>query len=219
MRVLVLDNYDSFTYNLVQYFGDLGAEPIVIRNDELSPTEGARLQPDRLVISPGPGAPADTGYCVEYIRTIGTEIPTLGVCLGHQTIVAAFGGEVGRAPEPRHGKVSAIAHDGKGVFAGLPDPFEATRYHSLAAMSIPDILEVTATSEDGVGAGRSPPRPADRGGAIPSRVDHDGGGERPTREFPGVAGSGRQLSRRTRASGRLLGRTRRRAPGASSRSG
>ena len=150
MRVLVLDNYDSFTYNLVQYFGDLGAEPIVIRNDESSPTEGARLQPDRLVISPGPGTPADTGYCVEYIRTIGTEIPTLGVCLGHQTIVAAFGGEVGRAPEPRHGKVSAIAHDGKGVFAGLPDPFEATRYHSLAAMSIPDILEVTATSEDGV---------------------------------------------------------------------
>ena len=150
MRVLVLDNYDSFTYNLVQYFGDLGAEPIVIRNDELSPTEGARLQPDRLVISPGPGTPADAGYCVEYIRTIGSEIPTLGVCLGHQTIVAAFGGEVGRAPEPRHGKVSVIAHDGKGVFAGLPVPFEATRYHSLAATSIPDVLEVTATSEDGV---------------------------------------------------------------------
>ena len=150
MRVLVLDNYDSFTYNLVQYFGDLGAEPIVIRNDELSPTEGARLQPDRLVISPGPGTPVDTGYCVEYIRTIGSEIPTLGVCLGHQTIVAAFGGEVGRAPEPRHGKVSVIAHDGKGVFAGLPVPFEATRYHSLAATSIPDVLEVTATSEDGV---------------------------------------------------------------------
>jgi anthranilate synthase component 2 len=150
MRVLVLDNYDSFTYNLVQYFGDLGAEPIVIRNDELSPTEGARLQPDRLVISPGPGTPADTGYCVDYIRTIGSEIPTLGVCLGHQTIVAAFGGEVGRAPEPRHGKVSVIAHDGKGVFAGLPVPFEATRYHSLAATSIPDVLEVTATSEDGV---------------------------------------------------------------------
>ena len=150
MRVLVLDNYDSFTYNLVQYFGDLGAEPIVIRNDELSPSEGARLQPDRLVISPGPGTPADTGYCVEYIRTIGSEIPTLGVCLGHQTIVAAFGGEVGRAPEPRHGKVSVIAHDGKGVFAGLPDPFEATRYHSLAATSIPDALEVTARSEDGV---------------------------------------------------------------------
>ncbi len=150
MRVLVLDNYDSFTYNLVQYFGDLGAEPIVIRNDELSPVEGARLRPDRLVISPGPGTPDDTGYCVEYLMTIGTEIPTLGVCLGHQTIVAAFGGEVGRAPEPRHGKVSIIEHDGRGVFTGLPNPFEATRYHSLAAISVPDVLDVTAKSEDGV---------------------------------------------------------------------
>ena len=150
MRVLVLDNYDSFTYNLVQYFGDLGAEPIVIRNDELSPGQGAGLQPDRLVISPGPGTPDDTGYCVDYIRTMGQEVPTLGVCLGHQTIVAAFGGEVGRAPEPRHGKVSVIDHDGKGVFAGLPDPFEATRYHSLAATSVPEVLEVTAWSEDGV---------------------------------------------------------------------
>ncbi|MGB9358037.1 MAG: aminodeoxychorismate/anthranilate synthase component II [Acidimicrobiia bacterium] len=150
MRVLVLDNYDSFTYNLVQYFGDLGAEPIVLRNDELPPFEGAKLNPDRLVISPGPGTPNDTGYCVDYLNTIGTEIPTLGVCLGHQTIVTAFGGEVGRAPEPRHGKVSIIDHDGRGIFTGLPDPFEATRYHSLAATSIPDVLEVTARSEDGV---------------------------------------------------------------------
>ena len=150
MRVLVLDNYDSFTYNLVQYFGDLGAEPIVLRNDELAPAEGAALEPDRLVISPGPGTPADTGYCIDYLRTLGGEVPTLGVCLGHQTIVAAFGGEVGRAPEPRHGKVSIIDHDGKGIFSGLPDPFEATRYHSLAATSIPEVLEVTARSEDGV---------------------------------------------------------------------
>jgi anthranilate synthase component 2 len=150
MRVLVLDNYDSFTYNLVQYFGDLGAEPIVLRNDELPPAEGAKLNPDRLVISPGPGTPADTGYCVDYLNTIGSEIPTLGVCLGHQTIVAAFGGEVGRAPEPRHGKVSVIDHDGRGIFAGLPDPFQATRYHSLAAIVVPDILEVSARSEDGV---------------------------------------------------------------------
>ena len=150
MRVLVLDNYDSFTYNLVQYFGDLGAEPVVLRNDELPPTEGAKLNPDRLVISPGPGRPEDTGYCIDYLNTIGSEIPTLGVCLGHQTIVAAFGGEVGRAPEPRHGKVSSIDHDGRGVFAGLPDPFEATRYHSLAATSVPEILEVSARSEDGV---------------------------------------------------------------------
>jgi anthranilate synthase/aminodeoxychorismate synthase-like glutamine amidotransferase len=150
MRVLVLDNYDSFTYNLVQYFGDLGAEPIVVRNDEMSPAEGERLRPDRLVISPGPGTPDDTGFCMDYIRTMGGTVPILGVCLGHQTIVAAFGGEIGRAPEPRHGKVSVIDHDGKGVFAGLPDPFQATRYHSLAATSVPDILEVTARSEDGV---------------------------------------------------------------------
>lgn len=150
MRVLVLDNYDSFTYNLVQYFGDLGADPVVIRNDEMPPVEGARFQPDRLVISPGPGTPEDTGFCADYVRTIGTEVPTLGVCLGHQTIVATFGGEVGRAPEPRHGKVSVIDHDGRGVFVGLPDRFEATRYHSLAVTAVPDVLEVTARSEDGV---------------------------------------------------------------------
>ena len=150
MKVLVIDNYDSFTYNLVQYFGELGADPIVIRNDEMSPIEGAALRPDRLVISPGPGTPQDTGYSMEYLATIGTEIPTLGVCLGHQAIVEAFGGTIGRAPEPRHGKVSMIDHDGRGVFTGLPNPFEATRYHSLVATSVPDALEITATSEDGV---------------------------------------------------------------------
>ena len=150
MKVLVVDNYDSFTYNLVQYFGELGADPIVIRNDELPPIEAAALRPDRLVISPGPGTPQDTGYSMEYLATIGTEIPTLGVCLGHQAIVALFGGTIGRAPEPRHGKVSVIDHDGRGVFTGLPNPFEATRYHSLAATSVPDVLEITATSEDGV---------------------------------------------------------------------
>jgi len=150
MRVLVVDNYDSFTYNLVQYFGELGAVPIVIRNDEMAPVDGAKLQPDRLVISPGPGTPQDAGYSIEYITTIGAEIPTLGVCLGHQAIVAAFGGTIGRAPEPRHGKVSLIEHDGRGVFSNLPNPFEATRYHSLAAGSVPGILDVTATSEDDV---------------------------------------------------------------------
>lgn len=150
MKVLVVDNYDSFTYNLVQYFGELGAEPIVIRNDELSAVEAARLNPDRLVISPGPGTPRDTGYSVEYLRTIGTEVPTLGVCLGHQTIVTSFGGEIGRAPEPRHGKISVIDHDGKGVFEGLPPRFKATRYHSLSATEVPEVLEITATSEDGV---------------------------------------------------------------------
>jgi anthranilate synthase component 2 len=150
MKVLVVDNYDSFTYNLVQYFGELGAEPVVIRNDELSPTEAVRLKPDRLVISPGPGTPDDSGYSVEYLRTIGREVPTLGVCLGHQAIVTAFGGTIGRAPEPRHGKMSIIDHDGRGVFDGLPPRFEATRYHSLAATHVPEVLEVTATSEDGV---------------------------------------------------------------------
>ena len=150
MRVLVVDNYDSFTYNLVQYFGELGAEPVVIRNDEMAPSKGARLRPDRLVISPGPGTPSDGGYSIEYLRTLGTGIPTLGVCLGHQAIVEAFGGTIGRAPEPRHGKVSPIEHDGRGVFTGLPDPFEATRYHSLAATVVPDCLEVSARSEDGV---------------------------------------------------------------------
>jgi anthranilate synthase/aminodeoxychorismate synthase-like glutamine amidotransferase len=150
MKVLVIDNYDSFTYNLVQYFGDLGAKTVVVRNDELSPSDGTRLKPDRLVISPGPGTPADTGYCTEYVLTLGTEVPTLGVCLGHQTIVTAFGGAVERAPEPRHGKTSMITHDGRGIFADLPDPFEATRYHSLAATSIPDSLEVSARSEDDV---------------------------------------------------------------------
>ena len=150
LHILLLDNYDSFTYNLVQYFGELGAEPVVIRNDELAPTEAARLLPERLVLSPGPGTPDDTGYSVAYLETIGAEIPTLGVCLGHQTIVTAFGGEIGRAPKPRHGKVSIIDHDERGVFAGLPRRFEATRYHSLAATVVPDVLEVSATSEDGV---------------------------------------------------------------------
>ena len=150
MRILVIDNYDSFTYNLVQYLGELGVEPVVARNDKLTPAEGAALQPDRLVISPGPGVPQDAGYSVDFIRTLGTEIPTLGVCLGHQAIVVAFGGTIGRAPEPRHGKTSEMSHDGKGLLTGLPNPFVATRYHSLAATQVPAVLEVTAHSEDGV---------------------------------------------------------------------
>ncbi len=150
MKVLVIDNYDSFTYNLVQYLGELGAEPVVVRNDELSPAEGVALQPDRLVISPGPGRPEDAGASIEFIRTFASEVPTLGVCLGHQAIVTAFGGAIDRAPEPRHGKTSLIEHDGLGVFAGLPNPLTATRYHSLAASVVPETLEVTARSEDGV---------------------------------------------------------------------
>ncbi len=150
MRVLVVDNYDSFTFNLVQYLGELGAEPLVYRNDALSASEAESLEPDRLVISPGPGRPEEAGCSVEYLRTLAAHIPTLGVCLGHQAIVVAFGGTVGLAPEPRHGKTSPIRHDGRGIFADLPNPFQATRYHSLAATRLPDELEACAWSEDDV---------------------------------------------------------------------
>ncbi|MBT8198342.1 MAG: aminodeoxychorismate/anthranilate synthase component II [Acidimicrobiia bacterium] len=150
VKVLVIDNYDSFTFNLVQYIGELGADPVVYRNDELPPAKGAELKPDRLVISPGPGRPEAAGFSIEYVKTLGLEVPTLGVCLGHQAIAVAFGGEVGRAPEPRHGKTSDINHDGVGWFAGLSNPFVATRYHSLAAVELPDVLVPTAHSEDGV---------------------------------------------------------------------
>lgn len=150
MRVLVLDNYDSFTYNLVQYIGELGADPVVYRNDVLSPADAKALAPERIVISPGPGRPEDAGYSMEYIMTLSPTIPTLGVCLGLQAAVVAFGGAVGLAPEPRHGKTSSISHDGKGIFRGIPNPFDATRYHSLAATDVPDVFETTAHSDDGV---------------------------------------------------------------------
>ena len=150
MKVLVIDNYDSFTFNLVQYLGELGANPIVFRNDELHPSEAGDFGAERLVISPGPGMPQDAGYSVEFVQTLGLLVPTLGVCLGHQAIAVAFGGAVASAPEPRHGKTSDITHDGKGVFAGLSNPFVATRYHSLATVELPEVLEVTAHSEDGV---------------------------------------------------------------------
>ncbi|MFO7548209.1 MAG: aminodeoxychorismate/anthranilate synthase component II [Acidimicrobiia bacterium] len=150
MRVLVIDNYDSFTFNLVQYLGELGAEVDVARNDGLTPGEAERNRPDRLVISPGPGRPEEAGASIEFVRTLGTEVPTLGVCLGHQAIAVAFGGAVDRAPEPRHGKTSQIRHDGRGVFRDCENPFTATRYHSLATVELPDELEVCAWSEDGV---------------------------------------------------------------------
>jgi anthranilate synthase/aminodeoxychorismate synthase-like glutamine amidotransferase len=150
MRVLVVDNYDSFTFNLVQFLGVLGAEPFVVRNDELPAEGAAELRPDRLVISPGPGTPVDTGFSLDYLRELSPTIPTLGVCLGHQAIVEVYGGVVAPAPEPRHGKTSEITHDGRGVFAGLSNPFVATRYHSLAATESGPVLIVTAHSEDGV---------------------------------------------------------------------
>src|SRR5215210_5728000 len=149
--ILVLDNYDSFTYNLVQYFGELGAEPLVKRNDEITLDEIAALKPVRIVISPGPCTPNEAGISNDVIRTFGKATPILGVCLGHQCIGQVFGGDVVRAPQVVHGKTSVIRHRGEGVLAGLPQPFEATRYHSLAVdrTTLPDVLEVTAESEDG----------------------------------------------------------------------
>ena len=145
----MLDNYDSFTYNLVHLFEELGAEVRVFRNDALTVDEAEALEPSHLVISPGPGRPADAGISVELIRRLGPRVPTLGVCLGHQAIVEAFGGEVGAAKALLHGKATAVEHDGKGVFAGLPQGLEAGRYHSLAATTIPAELEISARSADG----------------------------------------------------------------------
>ena len=147
--ILVIDNYDSFTYNLVHLFEELGAEVRVHRNDAIDPDEAERLAPTHLVVSPGPGRPRDAGVSLELIRRLGPHVPTLGVCLGHQAIVEAFGGEVGRARALLHGKASTVEHDGKGVFAGLPRELEAGRYHSLAATRIPDELEVSARTADG----------------------------------------------------------------------
>jgi len=150
-RVLVVDNYDSFVYNLVQYLGELGAEPLVHRHDELSLAEIEALEPDAVLISPGPGRPEDAGLSNEVIRHFAGRRPVLGVCLGHQCIGQVYGGEVVRAPEIMHGKTSLIHHTGIGVFAGLPSPFEATRYHSLVVDrgSVPADLEITAWTDDG----------------------------------------------------------------------
>jgi anthranilate synthase component II len=147
--ILVIDNYDSFTYNLVHLFEQLGAEVRVFRNDAISVDEAERLAPSHVVVSPGPGRPAEAGISVELIRRLGPRVPTLGVCLGHQAIVEAFGGEVGQARALLHGKASSVEHDGKGVFAGLPQGLDAGRYHSLAATRVPDELEVSARTPDG----------------------------------------------------------------------
>jgi anthranilate synthase/aminodeoxychorismate synthase-like glutamine amidotransferase len=152
-RVVVIDNYDSFVYNLVQYLGELGAEPVVVRNDIVD-LEGLRsLEPAALLVSPGPGRPADAGISNEAISVLGGEgLPVLGVCLGNQCIGEVFGGEVVRAGEIVHGKPSDVTHDGKGCFAGLPNPLRATRYHSLVveASSVPECLEITARTADGL---------------------------------------------------------------------
>ncbi|MBA2691777.1 MAG: aminodeoxychorismate/anthranilate synthase component II [Rubrobacter sp.] len=151
MRVLVIDNYDSFTYNLVQYLGELGAEVLVRRNDEVSPDEIRALHPDRIVVSPGPCTPNEAGVSVEVVEKLADETPILGVCLGHQSIGQAFGAKVVRG-EPVHGKTAKISHDGEGVYRGIEQNFEATRYHSLVIEpdSLPECLVVTSHSEDGV---------------------------------------------------------------------
>jgi anthranilate synthase/aminodeoxychorismate synthase-like glutamine amidotransferase len=151
-RVLVIDNYDSFVYNLVQELGELGAEPVVHRNDAIDVTGIRAAAPDLILISPGPGRPEDAGVSMEVIEELAGIIPILGVCLGHQAIGQVFGGDVVQAPSLMHGKTSAIHHDGRGVFVGLPDPFTATRYHSLVVepSTVPAELEVTARTSDGV---------------------------------------------------------------------
>ena len=152
-RVVVIDNYDSFVYNLVQYLGELGAEPEVYRHDEIDLAGLAALNPDGLVVSPGPGRPEDAGISSAAIKSLGEAgTPVLGVCLGHQCIGAVYGGSIERAPRVMHGKTSEIIHDGTGVFAGIPSPVVATRYHSLVVErdSVPDVLRITAETEDGL---------------------------------------------------------------------
>ena len=149
--LLVIDNYDSFTYNLVQYFGELGADPQVKRNDAITPGEVEKMKPQKIVISPGPGRPEEAGISMELIRKFGGKVPILGVCLGHLCMGEGYGGKVVRAGRLMHGKTSPIQHDGKGVFQGLPNPFEATRYHSLIVEknSVPSCLEVCAETAEG----------------------------------------------------------------------
>jgi anthranilate synthase component II len=151
-RVLVIDNYDSFVYNLVQYLGELGAEPLVYRNDALSVTEALALEPDAILLSPGPGRPEDAGILCDLIAAGAGRVPMFGVCLGHQAIGHVFGGDVVRAPQLMHGKTSFVEHQGVGVFAGLASPLEATRYHSLVVerSTLPASLEVTAETADGI---------------------------------------------------------------------
>jgi anthranilate synthase/aminodeoxychorismate synthase-like glutamine amidotransferase len=147
--ILLIDNYDSFTYNLAHLFGELGADVVVRRNDQIGVDEAESLSPSHLVISPGPGRPEDAGVSGRVIERLCARVPTMGVCLGHQAIVQVFGGEVGFARELVHGKATLVTHDGRGIFAGLPEDFLAGRYHSLAATTIPDCLEITARTSDG----------------------------------------------------------------------
>jgi len=148
-RVLMVDNYDSFTYNLVHLFGELGADVVVRRNDAISADEAEQLAPTHLVVSPGPGRPDDAGASLAVLERLCGHVPTLGVCLGHQALVQLYGGTVGQARELVHGKATIVRHDGRGLFADLPEDFLAGRYHSLAATSVPDVFEISATAPDG----------------------------------------------------------------------
>jgi anthranilate synthase/aminodeoxychorismate synthase-like glutamine amidotransferase len=147
--ILLVDSYDSFTYNLAHLFRELGAEVLVKRSDEIDATEAERLAPSHLVLSPGPGRPEDAGNLLEIVRRVAPRTPTLGVCLGHQAVIEAFGGEIGQARELVHGKATLVRHDGLGLFHGIESEFPAGRYHSLAATLVPDVFEVSATSADG----------------------------------------------------------------------
>ena len=150
--LLLIDNYDSFTYNLVHYLGELGAESVVVRNDKISVAEVMAQKPKAIVLSPGPCTPNEAGICLDLIKAAGPTIPLLGVCLGHQSIGQSYGGKVIRAPQPMHGKLSTITHSNKGVFKGLPKSFQITRYHSLIVerATLPDCLEITAETADGI---------------------------------------------------------------------
>ena len=187
--ILVLDNYDSFTYNLVQYLGELGETVEVYRNDAITVDEVAGLQPEAIVVSPGPCTPHEAGISTPLVRELGPRIPLLGVCLGHQAIGAAFGGRIVRAGELMHGKSSDIHHDGHGVFLDLPNPFEAIRYHSLVIErdTVPASLDHHSRDQERADYGCSPPRASHRGGAVPSRIDHDGRRQRLAPQLPGAS--------------------------------
>ena len=187
--ILLIDNYDSFTYNVAQYLGELGAEVDVRRNDEIELADIERMAPEKIVVSPGPCTPDEAGISLAVVEAFGAEVPLLGICLGHQSIGQAYGGTVQRARRVMHGKVSAIHHGGRGVFRGLPPAFPATRYHSLIVADVPDCLEVTAwTAHEDGGPGRnhgpSPPRTAGGGRAVPSGVHQDAGRQAAARQFP-----------------------------------
>ena len=189
--ILVLDNYDSFTYNLVQYLAELGSTPAVLRNDERTVAEIAAMRPEGVVISPGPGRPEDAGVSVDLVRALGAEVPVLGVCLGHQAIACAYGGQVVLAPTLMHGKTSEVRHGGGDLYRGVPNPFVATRYHSLCVerAGLPDALEITSETADGVIMGIRHRRHPVEG--VQFHPDHpDGPRQAHAGELPGRGGGG-----------------------------